>query len=305
MRYLFIINPAAGKENPEETIWPVIQAFLDRNRIPYDFFATKSPGHAFEFASKEIQTKEPLRIYAIGGDGTFREIAAAAANSQTEVGIFPCGSGDDYIRNFGSKEDFLHIERQLTGKSKRVDLIETNYGIAVNVSCMGLDAKVAFHMTKYKRVPFIPGPMAYNLALVQSLCSKIGNELSIIIDGQKKLEGDYVLALASNGGWYGGGYYAAPKAITDDGLLEIVLVKTPKIWKAPKMASLYKKGMHMENEEFQDYLEYCRATELQVLSPKKIFVTLDGECFRTENLYCKIMPGALRFIVPEKEIATI
>ncbi len=298
---MFIVNPAAGKKNPEETVLPGIRAYMDRKRIPYICHITERPGHASELARQEMEQEGPLRVYAVGGDGTFREIAAAAAgNPQVEVGVFPCGSGDDYIRNFASKQAFLRVESQLSGESRSVDLMETEYGLTVNVGCLGLDAKVAYHMVKYKRLPFLPGPMAYNLALFQSFFGRLGNSLRVTVDGNRKLEGNFVFALSANGGWYGGGYYAAPAALVDDGLLEIVLVRVPKVWKIPKMVSLYKKGLHMKAPEFRGLLEYCRAKEIQVESAREAYATFDGECVRTKHMFCRVLPGALRFIVPSE-----
>ena len=299
MRYVFIVNPTAGKKNPEETILPVIRAYMDKHKLSYACHITERVGHATELAKNEIEKGGPLRIYAVGGDGTFREIAAAAANNPlVEVGVFPCGSGDDYIRNFACRELFLKVEKQLSGKSRPVDLMETDYGLTVNVGCIGLDGKVAYRMVKYKRIPFLPGPMAYSLALFQSLFGKLGNTLEVTIDKDKVLKGDFVFALSTNGGWYGGGYYAAPKAVVDDGFLEIVLVKVPKFWKIPKMVRLYKKGLHMEAPEFSGLLEYCRAKEIKVESVREAYATFDGECVRTKHMESKILPGALRFIVP-------
>lgn len=298
---MFIVNPAAGKKNPAETVTPMIRAYMDKKQIPYVCHITKRAGHATELARQEIEKGGDLRIYAVGGDGTFREtVAAAAGNPQVEVGVFPCGSGDDYIRNFASKEAFLKVEKQLSGKSRPVDLMETDYGLTVNVGCLGLDAKVAYHMAKYKRIPFLPGSMAYNLALLQSLFGRLGNSLQVTVDGERYLEGKFVFALSANGGWYGGGYYAAPEALVDDGFMEIVLVRVPKLWKIPKMVSLYKKGLHMEAPEFRGLLEYCRAKEIQVKSAREAYATFDGECVRTKHMHCEILPGALRFIIPSE-----
>lgn len=53
-----------------------------------------------------------MRIFGFGGDGTLREIAlGAAGHEKAEVGIFPCGSGNDYVRTFGDGLDFNDVER--------------------------------------------------------------------------------------------------------------------------------------------------------------------------------------------------
>lgn len=301
MRYVFIVNPAAGKKDPEDTIMREIHRYMEEHKIPYTHYRTSRPGHAQELAEQEIARGGPLRLYAVGGDGTFREVAAAAAGKETvEVGVFPCGSGDDYVRNFVSHDKFLDVRRQLEGDSRCVDLMDTEEGTTVNVGCIGLDAKVAYHMAKYKRIPFLPRGMAYNLALVQCLFGKLGNSLEVLIDGEKRLNGNFVFALGANGGWYGGGYHAAPRASVDDGFLEITLIRVPKLWKIPKMVGMYKKGKHLESPEFQGLLEYCRGRELTVVSQKEAYATFDGECVKTKRMHCRILPHSLHFIIPKE-----
>ena len=300
MRYVFIVNPAAGKKNPEDTVMKSVRAYMKEKGIAYTVHMTQFPGHGKQLAEAEIAGELPVRLYAVGGDGTFRELAeAAAGHPSVEVGVIPCGSGDDYIRNFADREAFLDMEKQLAGESQAVDIMETEEGLTVNVGCVGLDGKVAYHMTKYKRIPFLPHGAAYNMALLQSLLGRLGNRLEVWIDGKKKLEGSFVFALAANGGWYGGGYHASPRACVDDGLLELTLVRVPKIWKIPKMVNLYKQGKHLDAPEFRGLLEYCRGKEFLVTAKKTMFATFDGECVKTKRMHCRILPGALRFIVPK------
>lgn len=83
-------------------------------------------------------------------------------------------------------------------------------------------------MVRYKNLPLVSGPMAYNLAIADVFFHKIGMELDITIDtpeGEIRRQGRYFFALAACGQYYGGGYRGAPQARTGDGLLDFVLIK--------------------------------------------------------------------------------
>lgn len=73
---------------------------------------------------------------------------------------------------------------------------------------MGMDADVADKMTKYKRLPLVSGPLAYELAIADVFCHRIGKYLQVEMDtptGVIRREGRYFFALAASGQYYGGG----------------------------------------------------------------------------------------------------
>ena len=57
----------------------------------------------------------------------------------------------------------------------KVDMIQTEKMLSLNLCSAGLDAAVALHMAKFKKLPLVSGPMAYNLALVKCVLGKMGN----------------------------------------------------------------------------------------------------------------------------------
>jgi len=300
MRYVFIFNPAAGKKDPYPIYYPVIKNCFDEQSLPFTCHITKYPKHAQELAKNEGEKGDAVRIYGVGGDGTLSEIAAGTIGMENvEIGIIPCGSGDDYLKTFGKKENFLSLTKQITAPSRVVDMIKSNGGVAINLCSIGMDAAVAYNMSKLKKLPLITGPMAYNLALVKVLLSKIGNELKITIDGTKKFSGNYLFAVAANGKYYGSGYCGAPEAIPDDGLLDFVLIHTPRLRQVPTLVKLYKAGKHYTAKEFDGILEHCRGKQMHVTAEKPAIGNFDGECRYITDVFFEIIPHAARFIVPE------
>lgn len=304
MKYIFIVNPNAGGRNAASKFAKRIEAVAKSRNLDYKIYFTKYKAHAGEIVETEYSEAETVRYFAVGGDGTLLEIARAAIGKENaQIGVFPMGSGNDYIRQFGKAEDFLDIEAQLDGSAIKVDAIETLEGDALNICSLGLDAAVAYNMDKFKRIPFVTGSLAYELSLVKCLLGKIGEELEIRLkttEGEVNLEGNFIFALAANGQFYGGGYKGAPVSVCNDGLLDFVLIKKPPLIKIPFMVGIYKKGGHLESEKFNDYLSFYRGYEMEIKSKKEAVANRDGECNLVKHEHFKIKPNATSFILPKQ-----
>ena len=127
----------------------------------------------------------------------------------------------------------------------KVDMIQTEKMLSLNLCSAGLDAAVALHMAKFKKLPLVSGPMAYNLALVKCVLGKMGNDLKVTIDGHPPIQDRFLFALAGSGRYYGGGYCGAPEADPSDGLLDFVLIRRVGRLRLAKLLSEYKKGKHL------------------------------------------------------------
>lgn len=299
MRYVLIVNPAAGKKNPLHTVFPEVRSFFEKNRLPFRSYVTERPRQATEIARGEGEKGGDVRIFGLGGDGTLGEIAAGVMNMENvEIGVFPCGSGDDYIKCFGTRSDFLSPQKQLEGKSVPVDMIRSDKEVSINLCSVGMDAKVGYDMAKFKNLPFVSGPMSYNLALVKNLLGKIGEDLQVTIDGAKKFSGRFLFALAGSGRYYGGGYCGAPKAVPGDGLLDFVLVRKPQFRKIPRLVGIYKAGRHVESQEFRGLLTYCRGRRMEIAATHEIPANFDGECRLLRQTCFEVVRRPVRFIVP-------
>ena len=78
-----------------------------------------------------------------------------------EVASVPCGSGNDFVRNFGAAEDFLSLADNIAGTAVPVYLVAANGGVSAAICSVGLDSEVAYSIPKYRRLPLCGGQMAY------------------------------------------------------------------------------------------------------------------------------------------------
>ena len=174
--YVFIINPKAGKKNPYEWYFPQVREYFWKKGLDFSYCLTQYPWHAAALSRKEAQRGDPVRLIAVGGDGTLLETANGAMGYENaEIGILPCGSGNDYIRSFGSQKEFFDYTALERAKSICVDMIGSENVNSLNICSMGLDASVAMNMAKYKDLPLISGSMAYHIAVAKEFLGKLGD----------------------------------------------------------------------------------------------------------------------------------
>ena len=106
MKYIFIINPAAGKEDSERELLNLLK---ERKDFDFDVYYTKSQKDATYYIRK-YRKENPdgyLCFVACGGDGTVNEVINGIYGlDNVSFGIWPCGSGNDYVKYFGGADNF-------------------------------------------------------------------------------------------------------------------------------------------------------------------------------------------------------
>lgn len=307
IRYLFVINPAAGKTDVTAALLPRIRAAADRAGITPEIEITRGPGHAREIAARCLGCGEPVRLYSCGGDGTMNEILqSVAGQEQMAVGCVPCGSGNDYIRNFGTQADFMDLDDQLRAVECPADLIRTPQGFGINIYATGIDAQVANGIPKWRRLPLCGGTTAYTLSILEAVCSTFRHRLRIRTQEGVREDSFMMLAIC-NAQMYGGGYRAAPLASMDDGLLDVVLIRPVPRIRLPALLKDYRKGAHLTpdgdiTEKFRPYMTYFRTSQIdiEVLDAAPMITTLDGECSPQHHLHAEIARRGARILLPQK-----
>lgn len=306
MKHIFIINPMAGKVDASVKLIPELETLSKSMEFEYEVVKTEKPGHgkdlALEFAKKYDGTG--VRIYACGGDGTFNEVMNGVYESKcsnVEVGVVPCGTGNDYVKNYGKASDFQNLKNQILGVSIEVDILDTNLGVAGEICSVGFDANVGYNTRHYKKLPLCHGQMAYNLSVVECLLKPIGTHLKITVDG-KVFEDDYLMACLANGTTYGGGFCCAPEADLCDGLIDVIIVNKVSRLYIAKIISKYANGSYQKNcvvePEFEHCITYLRGKRISIEGPKDYVSNLDGECKVQKEIEVQLKEKAMKFIVP-------
>ncbi len=296
MRHVFVINPKAGKGTFAENFSEIVKAKMESYGLPYELHVTSAPYEGIEFVRREAATGEPIRFYACGGDGTLYEVVNGAIGHQNaEVAVVPLGSGNDFIRLFGKKEELLDIGVHVHGTPTALDIIKCGDRYAINQCSMGLDAEVCAKQAHFKKASFLSGENAYTAALAYCALRKSNNVFTISIDDGEPFTMPVLFCFAGNSRWYGGGYMAGPKAIPDDGLLDFVILKKNKpLFLMVPLFGPYKRGEHLDF----DITTFVRGKKIHIESPVPSAVNIDGETEYSKETTFEIIEKGMKYVVP-------
>ena len=100
--------------------------------------------------------------------------------SNAAVGCLPYGSGNDFLRTYGTRAEFTDLDAQLAGGEVTIDLLETSLGLSATICAAGLDAQVAYGIPKFRRIPLCGGEVSYLLSIVEQLCGHIDDSFAVL-----------------------------------------------------------------------------------------------------------------------------
>ncbi len=300
MKHIFIINPAAGAVDAVEKIKKKIEK--EASGYDYSIYETKAPLDATEYIRFYCSTHtEKVRFYACGGDGTLNEVVNGAAGfPNAEVGCIPSGSGNDFVKYYGAKEEFLDIVNNLEGTAETIDMLKLGDKYSINVINFGFDGVVASTISKVKRKPIIGGKNSYTSGIVYAIFKGMRNKCTVKVDGEQLNEKNMLLCTLSNGSHVGGSFNCGPKSSNMDGEVDVCLFKPLSLFTFLSLMDSYKKGTHFENPKFAKYMAFKRGKTVEVEAKKKEFpVSVDGEMVYTNKFTVEMVPKSINFVVPK------
>lgn len=301
MKFIFIVNPHAGKLSSVAKIKEKVGQLFEEKE--FEIWVTSRPGEATQLANKASLIYEGVTVVACGGDGTMNEVAQGLKGTKnTTLAVYPCGTGNDFVRSFTNAHVFSDLSYLKEGKTLLIDSISCGQKVGLNVCCVGFDATVASQVSKFKTIPLVSSNGAYLISVFYSFLTKMSFPLQVEIDGVKRAQANYLLACVTNGLCYGGGFHPSPNSSMTDGLLDLVLVKKISRRRIVSVIQKYKKGNHIQNgkviDELKDIIEIVRCREAKFLSPVFTSVNIDGESVQGRRIHFKLLPQSVKLLLP-------
>ena len=295
MRKVFIINPFAGKEKIQKDL------ISELNRREIKYYVTAYSGEATEIAKREAAIGDEVTIYSCGGEGTNYEVVnGVIGKDNVTLGIVPCGTGNDFIKYFKSKEPFLDLDNQFEGRTFYIEAIKVTLDgkktvYSINSCSAGMDAMVCENTDMLKKIPMISSSLAYTMAIPYTLFQPFKTKLDFEIDGKEMCGIPSLFAVIANAPYYGGGYKCAPNANPSDEKLNYSIIATASKLKMVSVLDKYKKGTHID-------LPFTYSGECEVMeykSDNKVTFNIDGEIFHVKSAKCEVVKNAIKLMLPK------
>lgn len=297
MKYLFIVNPAAGKGKKQAGIIEAVKNYFSGRDEDFEIYITSAEGDAKVKANAAAKSGEEITVFACGGEGTvFEVLNGIVGYANVNLGVIPCGSANDFLKFFDDSSPFSDIAEQISGTAVPTDIIKANDSYCLNGCSVGMDAVVARDMSIFKNMRGVSGSMAYKLAVIKTFFGKIGVSIDLSVDGSAPEKRNCLFAVIANAPYYGGGYKSAPDANPFDNALDFTTVNTVSKLKVPKFLSLYEKGQHGS-------LDYCtlrRCTSMEFTAQKAVPVNLDGEIIESKHMKFSLVKDGVKFMLPRR-----
>lgn len=217
---LFILNPNAGVQ----PVNFIISRDLDRRR-ELKCLKTLDVDHTKDIIRQHRQ--DHTVIVAAGGDGTVHSVATQLVGSENILGVLPLGSGNGFAREFGFRMNVKSLLSSINRcESMKIDMIEINGNMCLNVAGIGLDSFVAHSFNELKLRGFLP----YVWLTFKTFVQLRPFNVILISEGRKIFSGELFVLTFANTRQFGNNAFIAPAAKPNDGKMNIVLIKPfPKI----------------------------------------------------------------------------
>jgi YegS/Rv2252/BmrU family lipid kinase len=296
--YLAIVNPAAGGGRCRTLVGPALER-LRAGGLKIEPVETSAAGDATRIV-RDAYARGYRRFIAVGGDGTSYEIVnglfpAAAQAEPATLGFLPLGTGNSFLRDFSDQGVEFATQALLEGRSRPCDVLRLTHkdGVVhyINLLSLGFAADVAvFRERRFARY----GQLGYVMAIFTCLARLERRPVPVRLDGQAEPDRRRCLFVTFNNSKFTGGtMMIAPKADTNDGLIEYVRWgPIGRLGLVKNLPTLYD-GTHLNHPLAERHA--VRSLEFDLDAP--VDVMIDGE---VATLYCQrldVLPSALNVVV--------
>lgn len=296
-----LVNPAAGGGRAGR-LAPEVERALRAHGLTTRRADTRDLDHARALARDAARAGET--VVTLGGDGLIGAVADVLRTEPGAVlGVLPGGRGNDLARVLGISEDARAACATIaSGVPRAMDLGEVREVTAagdgrafVGIASAGFDSEANRIANE---APAWLGGLVYAYAALRALVAWRPARFEVELDppGERRSFSAYSVG-AANSKAYGGGMRAAPDAMLDDGLLEVVLLESVSKWKfLTAILPRVFKGTHVQLPCVHSF----RATEVEIRSDRPFTLYADGEEIGELPIRVRALRGAITVVTPDQ-----
>lgn len=305
---IVIINPAssAGRTGRRQReILAAIESTVGRG---FSLFVTKRPDDA-TVSAREASLRGIELVIAVGGDGTIQEVvnglmeAAKASDRRPQLGIINAGTGHGFAQSLGLPAGLDAQCAGIAGGSvRRIDIGRASFSDGsgrpvercfINECQAGIGGRVVEKVRAGHKK--LGGFLGFGLATLTTALSYPNRSIRFSLDDGPERSGAFIGIVAANGQAMAGGMRLAPRAMVDDGELDILFMHgqtlAERLRNFPKIYS----GTHLGSPKFS----CLRGRSISLASEDRVSFEADGEPFGHLPCRIEVVPAALEVRTPQ------
>ena len=232
-------------------------------------------------------------VVVMSGDGLIGQVGGTLANTGASFGVLPGGRGNDFARVLAIPDDIEGaVDVIAAGHLREIDVGEVNDKRFLCIASCGFDSDANRIANEAKRVK---GQAVYLYAAIRALWEWKPARFTLTMDGERTEFTGYSVG-AGNSRAYGGGMFAMPNALLDDGLLDVVWCEqaSKRRFLTGILPKVFK-GTHIEQPE----VGAGRAANVRIEADRPFAVYADGDHLTDLPATVRVLRRALRVIAPE------
>ena len=310
--WFVIVNPTSGAGHGLKD-YPKIAKLLRDNQIFHDAVFTEHQYHATELAVEAVN-KGYRKIIVVGGDGTLNEVVNGLfIQKQCEpkdirLAVIAVGTGNDWVRTFGIPSHYSEAIRAIKeGKTFLQDVGAVSYTESkysqtrymVNVAGLGFDAYVISIFNHWKAKGY-KGRWLYIASILKAYFKYKSSGVKITVDGNQIFNNLLFSMAVGICKYNGGGVQQLPKAVADDGLLDITLIKPLHWWHIVfRLRRLFDGGIYSIG-----HVKHAQGKHIRIESTPPIRLECDGELMGYTDVEISVVPQAISVVVTKELLAS-
>ena len=293
---LFIYNPFSGKGKIKTSEKDIVSRLSTKYKVTTFVSHERGDIHSYILANA---SRYDLLVIS-GGDGTLNETVNAVLrlNKKPVLGYIPSGTVNDVARSLKIPKNIKRaVDIILEGNVFYHDVFKMNDRYGIYVCCSGLFTETSYATSRNAKEKF--GKLAYFFHGIKKIFSTPSVNLTLE-NKDGTLSGKYAILLILNSR-SAGGFVINKKAKLDDGLVDIVLIKSKKD-KVPlsavfRLAKVFLGGVPKKSTE---NIRVLKLASFTLTTTDDTIINLDGEKISKGSFEFKVLRQALPILVSEK-----
>jgi len=293
-RYYITVNPHGGTKKGSKILSQVLPIFESEN-AEVTIIETEYAGHARDL-TMDVDMTNYDGFCCIGGDGTMHEVINGLLKRKDKkrfpLGLITGGTGNSFMCDMNCPDPIDATKRILSGNRKFIDVLECNSNgdvyYAFNLVGWGMPTDINNLAEKMRWL----GTQRYNVATLIEVMRNSKRFAELKVNGQL-ISDDFAFIIACNTIHVGKGMKMAPKAILDDGLVDLIIV--PKVNRL-SLLKLFPKlftGEHIGSPE----LQYKQVNSFSIIPKENNKLNIDGELLGTTPVNVKVLQKEIEILI--------